>query len=629
MSQPGQLSGGQQQPTKTTVRITGGPVMKEPKTELQRIGSASGRKPVSRGGTPVRLLRHAAGGNGAGRWLAVLALSSVALLAGCKKSSDSAGADVQPNAAQSGDKAVGQSANAFVQPGSGLSLQTNVTLPAFDAAAQIAALTNQFAATQQAQVELIQKLLGRIEQLEKKETDHAVSAQSTQQALKEQDKAHEEQVQKFLGRIKELEGKVGSLQAGRVLPEIAVAAEDGPTAHDLEQKIRILERKNELAAEAAEAKAKEAPKLSIGANGFALSSADTNFVLRLKGVVQLDSRTFFDDNPRSQGNDGFFLRRARPIIEGTVFRDFDFQFVPDFGGTTVQIFDANLNYRYRPELQLKAGKFKGPVGFENLQSDSTLPFNERSLVSNFSPSRNLGVQLWGDVLDGRLGYALGVFNGSGDGRVANNNDFSDDKEFAGRISLQPFKNSGLKALEGLGFGVGASYSQISSNAGGLPSTTGSTLNPPLPGYLTSGQQQFFAYNPSVGTVVANGAHWRVFPYLTYLQGPFGFLGEYAISHQGVLNNSTQRRGELDHTAWQVSAQWVLTGEPASFTGITPKRSLDPLNGGWGAWQLVGRFGHSTLMIVRFKASRIPTVRPAEPHLGPWASTGGSTRMSAC
>ena len=38
--------------------------------------------------------------------------------------------------------------------------------------------------------------------------------------------------------------------------------------------------------------------------------------------------------------------------------------MPDFGGSTVQIFDAYVNYRYRPELQLQAGKFKSPVGLE-------------------------------------------------------------------------------------------------------------------------------------------------------------------------------------------------------------------------------------------------------------------------
>jgi phosphate-selective porin OprO and OprP len=399
-------------------------------------------------------------------------------------------------------------------------------------------------------------------------------------------KAHEDREEKWLARIKELEGKVGSLQAGRVLPEITLAAEDGPTSRDLDQKIRILERKSELASEAADVKAKEAPKLSIGANGFALSSADTNFMFRLKGLVQLDSRTFIDDNPHSQGNDGFLLRRARPIIEGTVFRDFDFQFVPDFGGSAVQIYDANLNYRYRPELQLKAGKFKGPVGYEHLQPDTGLSFNERSLVTDFFAPRNVGVQLWGDVADGHLSYALGVFNGTGDGRVSGNTDFSDDKEFAGKIGLQPFQSTTVTALEGLGFGVGASYSAISSNAAALPGTTGGSL----PGYASAGLQQFFAYNPVIGTVVADGAHWRVSPYLTYVKGPLGLLGEYAVSGQNVLNNFSQRRAELDHTAWQVSAQWVLTGEPASFVGITPKRPLDLRQGGWGAWQLVGRFG---------------------------------------
>jgi phosphate-selective porin OprO/OprP len=68
------------------------------------------------------------------------------------------------------------------------------------------------------------------------------------------------------------------------------------------------------------------------------------------------------------------------------------------------------------------------------------------------------------------------------------------------------------------------------------------------------------------------------------------LGEYIISHQAVRNAALLRSAELDHTAWQLSAQWVLTGEPASFTGITPVRPFDLKSGGWGAWQLVARYG---------------------------------------
>lgn len=141
-------------------------------------------------------------------------------------------------------------------------------------------------------------------------------------------------------------------------------------------------------------------------------------------------------------------------------------------------------------------------------------------------------------------------------------------------------------MQGFGFGLGGSYSQVNSNASGLPGANGGTL----PGYVTSGLQQFFAYNPVNGRVAADGAQWRLSPQLSYLYGPFGLLGEYAISHQSVVNSFNLRKAGLEHTAWQLSAQWVLTGEAASFTGITPKRPFRLGSGGWGAWQLVGRLG---------------------------------------
>ncbi|MEI2725848.1 MAG: porin [Verrucomicrobiota bacterium] len=491
-------------------------------------------------------------------------------------------------------------------PGVSLAQTTNPNASrTFTPLAQAAADTNgavarQLISAQTQQAELIQELLGRLEQLERKDLEQTQRTESVE-------KAHQEEVQKLLGRIGELEGKVGSLESGKVLPEIAVSPKDGPTANELDQKIRVLARNKELAAEAAEtqaaARAKETPRITAGANGFAISSADTNFVFRLRGIVQLDSRSFFADNPYLQGNDGFYLRRARPIIEGTVFRDFDFNLTPEFGGNTVQIYDAYMNYRYEPELQLKAGKFKGPVGFEMLQSDATLPFNERSLVTDFVPIRSLGVQLWGDLAGGAASYAAGVFNGSSDGRVANNSDFSDGKEFAGRLAFQPFKNNDIAALQGVGFGAGGSYSQVNSNTAGLPNTTGGTL----PGYVTSALQQFFAYNPAVGTVYADGAHWRVSPYGNYTKGPFGLLGEYIISRQGVVNSATSVRANLVDSAWQASVQWVLTGEDASFTGITPKSPFDPRAGKWGAWQLVARFAQADLDSDAFPVFSDPTL----------------------
>jgi phosphate-selective porin OprO/OprP len=358
---------------------------------------------------------------------------------------------------------------------------------------------------------------------------------------------------------------------------------------ELDQKVRILERQRELDQDSATTASKAAPKLTLSSSGFTGTSADSNFVFSLKGVVQLDSRTFFNDGP-IRGNDGFLLRRARPIFQGTVFHDFDFNLTPDFGGSAVTIFDAYLNYRYEPWLQLRAGKFKVPVGLELLQSDLLTSFNERTLLSDLMPNRDLGVQLWGDIKGGVLSYAVGVFNGVGDTRSVGNPaaDFEDHRELAGRVFALPFKNSKTVALQNLGFGVGASWGIISPNATGLPNGNG---------YATDGQQQFFAYNPVTpgGVVLANGAHWRISPQAYYYYGPLSLLGEYAISDQHVSRTTAvfpsplPASADLQNTAWQITAGWVLTGEAASYTGVTPRHAFDPRNGSWGAFQIVARY----------------------------------------
>lgn len=179
--------------------------------------------------------------------------------------------------------------------------------------------------------------------------------------------------------VQELSQKVQNLERQRELEQPAAPDTNQEQIQALDQQVRILERQRELDQENAAALAKTQPRLSLGANGFSLSSADTNFVVALHGVLQVDSRTF-QKNDNVPGNDSILLRRARPILSGTVFRDFDFLFVPDFGNgtpgaasaaTTPSIYDAYVNYRYSPALQIQAGKFKTPIGLEQLQATST------------------------------------------------------------------------------------------------------------------------------------------------------------------------------------------------------------------------------------------------------------------
>jgi phosphate-selective porin OprO and OprP len=368
----------------------------------------------------------------------------------------------------------------------------------------------------------------------------------------------------------------------------------------LDQKVRILEREKEIDTETSDAKAKEAPKIIVGNTGLSVSSGDSNFVFQLHGLIQTDNRTFFHDDDNHgksiQGNDSFLLRRARPIFSGTLYKDFDYLFVPDFGGSTVQIFDAYLNYRYAPWLQVRGGKFKVPVGLEQLQSDQYTSFNERGLPTGLVPNRDIGFQVWGDVAGGKLSYAAGVFNGVGDGRNTANADFEDHREFAGRLFLQPFKGTSVTALQNLAFGVAGSWGNTRSNATGLASA-----------YLTDGQQQFFAFTNS--SVVANGDHWRISPQGYYYWGPFGLLGEYVISNQRVTKGATS--ATLENTAWQIAGGWVLTGEDASYTGVTPKHPFDPRANHWGAFQVVARYADLDIDNAAFPVFANPATSASE------------------
>jgi len=376
--------------------------------------------------------------------------------------------------------------------------------------------------------------------------------------------------------VQELAQKIDALESQQQAAPAPASAPPSATVEDLDQKVRILERERENDKEDAAALAKSQPKISLNQNGFSFSSANTNFVANLHGLIQLDSRTFFNNPKLAAGADGFLLRRARPIFTGTVFQNFDFNFTPDFGGSSVQIQDAYLNYHYNPLFQIEVGKFKAPVGLEQLQNDAYLFLNERSIVNDLIPNRDLGLELHGDVLGGVVSYAAGIFNGVSDYNGTTVNSPSDNgKSFDGRLFAQPFKSSDITPLQGLGFGVGGSY----EDDHGAAELT--------PGYTTDGQQKFFTY---ASTATADGTHWRISPQGYYYWGPFGLLGEYAISDQKVeLTTAGSKPVDVQNTAWEISAGWVLTGEDASYNGVTPLHPFSLHNGSWGAWQVVARY----------------------------------------
>ena len=346
----------------------------------------------------------------------------------------------------------------------------------------------------------------------------------------------------------------------------------------LNQEIRILQRLRELAADSAAAAAKDRQSVTANAkDGFSLKSADGKYSLRFRGYFQSDGR-FFPHSEAVPTVDNLLIRRARPIIEAAVGRYFEFRLMPDFGGTTPAIFDAYWDGKFAPEFTVRAGKFKPPIGLERLQSATDVVFAERGLPTNLVPSRDIGLQLSGDISEGLFAYQIGVFNGVPD--LANGgDDLSNAKDFAGRVLIQPFKSGSFRPL-GLGFAASTGFERGSTATSGLPS------------YRSPGQQTIFRYNSSATTpannVYANGRRTRFSPQGYYYTGPLGLMGEYVISRNEVTRAGVT--AELEHTAWQGVGSFFITGEKASFRSPSPKKPFDLKEGGLGAVELVARYG---------------------------------------
>lgn len=354
---------------------------------------------------------------------------------------------------------------------------------------------------------------------------------------------------------------------------------------ELNQRILVLDRKLEITGEETAAKQKTAPVVVAGEKGFALKSADSQFEFKLRGILQVDYRDFSGD-AFPGAVDGFLVRRARPIFEGTLFGKYGFRFTPDFGDNKATIVDAYIDAKFDPRYQLRVGKFKPFVGLERLQSASDIRFAERSYVSNnILPNRDLGISLYGENEGKTVSYGLGIFNGATNGsEITTGLDSDSGKDFDGRIFLTPWSASD-SFLKGLGFGIGGTYGTVD----GTVSNTG------LPNYKSAGQSNvFFSFatgNTLATTTVASGNRTRWSPQAYYYNGPFGFIGEYAQAKQDVALGALEQRLESD--AWQLAGTWLLTGEDASFKGVKPFNPIGS-EGGWGAFELGLRYQENNL-----------------------------------
>jgi phosphate-selective porin OprO/OprP len=316
-------------------------------------------------------------------------------------------------------------------------------------------------------------------------------------------------------------------------------------------------------------------------------TAPPAYEVKVGALVQTDARAYVGAHDR----DNVLLRRARPIVTGTLLDLVDFNFTADFGGGQVGLTDAYLNARPESWVQLRVGKFKPPIGLERLQSDAGLPLPERAMTSNLSATRDLGVQLWGTVGDGLFTYALALLDGAADNANIDQ-DVGGDKDLALRLCLEP-----LRAWPTFGvLGIGAAATTGRRN--GSASTTS------LAALRTPGQGALFSYlAPSddpdgTGTVVAQGEQRRLNPEIYYYRGPIGVLGEIIWSREEVHKGPSAL--SLTHRALHATASYVIGGSNG-YKGATPTSEWKPASGQLGAVEFAARYS-----AIRFDNQTFPT-----------------------
>ena len=317
--------------------------------------------------------------------------------------------------------------------------------------------------------------------------------------------------------------------------------------------------------------------------------------LRLGGQLLIDGGYIGADQalqnayPPLQGwND--LLRSARVILVGTFYQTVEVKVEAEFAQTR-EFKDAWIASKKKIPVigYIKAGNMKEPFSLEEMTGDPETTFMERSLPTQaFSPDRNVGFAFNNTVFNERITWAAGGFYNTGSLNNVYSGGDPQDKwstangySLAARVTGLPWYEEGGKRL--LHLGVSYNFRARNVNKDGAEEKFSSRPE----SYLTN---EKFA---DTGKVTADRTN-LINGELAWIWGPFSLQGEY-------FQAFTNAQGTPDFWGWYAYGSFFLTGEHRKystadgvFVNINPHRNFDPLNGGWGAWELAARYSYINL-----------------------------------
>jgi len=345
----------------------------------------------------------------------------------------------------------------------------------------------------------------------------------------------------------------------------------------------------------------------------ALATADGRFTANIKAILMLDGGKYFQDHNLPAAvtnrdlNEGFNFRRARIGIDGKLFRDFDYSFIYEFGGSGQEdpgrLYEAAITYTYLKPFRFKVGAFEPNIGLAAAVSTSQMPLMERPAPAEVA--RNVAAG------DSRVAFQISANDvlGAGDSGIAARwmissaytaniiatgssaasatvQPFDEQNAVIARATIAPFSSTDWQAH------LGVNYQRVLH-----PNDAGAATAPRYAAQLRDRPELRLDGARLVDTGAIDSRHTTVYGVEGAFQaGPAMIEGEYFKYKIDRRLTTAAIIPDPSFSGWYVQGSWVLTGESRVYNPVearfdAPKLnySFNPEAGTWGAFEVAARY----------------------------------------
>ncbi len=318
--------------------------------------------------------------------------------------------------------------------------------------------------------------------------------------------------------------------------------------------------------------------------------AETRMAGKIGAKLALDAAAYVTGEDFTGFDAGMEVRRARVYARGDCLLLLPVSYEVEIGYVPGAFYIENSYVEFHNLGlldflgSLKFGQYQVPMGLVNYGSSRDMMFMEApSPVTALAPGVNAGVQVGKPVFKERMTWALGMFTDA----AGVGSDFGEATKGFGRAvgrvtglpiySREPGQPHSQRLLH-----LGVSGSVVYAGQNSVR-------------YRTRPESHLAPYVVDTGEIDAEGA-LSLGAEAAWVRGPLCLQGELLSST--VRNNAGQ---EVNFGGFYSSVSWFLTGESrpydqtqGTFGRVIPKRNFNFGPGGWGAWEIAGRYSSVNL-----------------------------------